>query len=242
MLTAVAHWGLCAAVVAAHEPSYMTVPLACDSEGFITIAAKDPIAEAAQGMTCLACGPGLGRSSHLTELVGWLYEALPQPIVFDADALFALAQQIDSLGSSAGPRVLTPHIGELRRFMAGATASSRDEYEQFAVELASSSQIVCVLKGHRTLITDGDRRCHSATGNPGMATGGTGDVLTGVIAAFLAQGLTPFDAAQLGCHVHGLAGDLAARQLGEASLIASDLVQYLPHALKQISPAAGPQD
>jgi NAD(P)H-hydrate epimerase len=95
--------------------------------------------------------------------------------------------------------------------------------------------VVVVLKGHRTFIVDGQRGAHNTTGNPGMATGGTGDVLTGVIAGLLAQGLAPFHAAQLAAHVHGLAGDLAAAELGQVSLIASDLVDWLPPAFQTVS-------
>ena len=93
---------------------------------------------------------------------------------------------------------------------------------------------VVVLKGHRTVITDGKQLAINATGNPGMATAGTGDVLTGMIAALVGQGLSPYDAARLGCHVHGLAGDLAAAELGQVSLVASDLIAYLPQAWREV--------
>ncbi len=102
--------------------------------------------------------------------------------------------------------------------------------------MAGRCGIVVVLKGHRTLVTDGARQTINTTGNPGMATGGTGDVLTGLIAALVGQHLGPFDAARLGAYLHGLAGDLAAEELGEASLIASDLVQYLPKAFQAVQP------
>ncbi len=99
----------------------------------------------------------------------------------------------------------------------------------------STSEIVLVLKGHRTVITDGQQYCTNQTGNPGMATGGSGDVLTGVITGLLCQGLSPFDAARLGVHVHGLAGDLAAEDLGQVSLIASDLIEHLPKAFLRLN-------
>jgi len=220
---------VCVAVVASHEPSYMTVPLHCDADGRIAVSAKDRIAEIAEGMTCLACGPGLGRSRQLTDLVGWMYQVLPQPIIFDADALFALAQRIDRLETPGGPRIITPHPGEFRRFVDDVPLQ-RSQCDQLAIHFAGSRQIVIVLKGHRTLISDGARSCYNMTGNPGMATGGSGDVLTGVIVAMICQGLEPYEAARLGCHVHGLAGDLAAEEIGQTSLIASDLVKYLPPA------------
>jgi NAD(P)H-hydrate epimerase len=229
---------VCVSTVAAHEPSYMTVPLQCDAHGRMTVSAKDRIAEISARMTCLACGPGLGRSQQLTDLVGWMYEVLPQPIVFDADALFALAQRIDRLDAPAGPRILTPHPGEFRSFVEDAPLQ-REQSEQLARHLAASRRIVIALKGHRTLVTDGVRSFHNTTGNPGMASGGSGDVLTGLITAMMCQGLEPFDAARLACHVHGLAGDLAAEQLGQTSLIASDLVQYLPQAFLRLEGNGG---
>jgi NAD(P)H-hydrate epimerase len=102
-----------------------------------------------------------------------------------------------------------------------------------AIELARSCNAVVLLKGHRTLITDGKQTVHNETGNPGMATGGSGDVLTGVITALICQGLSPFDAACLGAHLHGLAGDLAAEEIGQVSMIASDLLRFLPAAIRK---------
>ena len=138
--------------------------------------------------------------------------------------------------------MLTPHPGEFTR-LAGRSLpdakklSAGDDAERMgaAAELAqrdSTERTIIVLKGHRTVITDGKRAAVNSTGNPGMATGGSGDVLTGVITALLCQGLEPFDAARLGVHIHGLAGDLAAEKLGQVSLIASDLIEYLPAAFR----------
>jgi NAD(P)H-hydrate epimerase len=156
-------------------------------------------------------------------------------MVLDADALFALGQRNDLLNKSGGPRVLTPHPGEFER-LAGVRPSAAERTDA-AVAFARrdlKNQTVLVLKGHKTVVTDGTRVSVNQTGNPGMATGGSGDVLTGVITGLLCQGLTPFDAARLGVHVHGLAGDLAASELGQVSLIASDLIDYLPHAFQTL--------
>ncbi|MDA1051370.1 MAG: NAD(P)H-hydrate dehydratase [Planctomycetota bacterium] len=219
----------CLDVVASFEPSYMTVPLPCDEQGRLTVAAQEHLAELADTATCIACGPGLGRSHRVTDLVAWMYEVLPQPIVFDADALFALSERRDRLDEPAGPRILTPHLGEFKRLV-GNDELEREKAEMFAAQLAISRRVVILLKGHKTVITDGRRSVHNTTGNPGMATGGSGDVLTGVIAALLGQRLAPFDAARLGAYVHGLAGDLAAATFGETSMIASDIVAHLPAA------------
>ncbi|HVX62959.1 MAG TPA: NAD(P)H-hydrate dehydratase [Pirellulales bacterium] len=225
----------CLDVVASFEPSYMTAPLAADDQGRIAGQAQRSIEELAARATAVGCGPGLGRSVDLTQLVTWLYESLSVPAVFDADALNALAERPDVLARPGGPRILTPHPGEFQRLTSGESRLPRGEAEQAATELAARCGIVVVLKGHRTFITDGRQQAHNETGNPGMATGGTGDVLTGLTTALLCQNLSPFDAARLGVHLHGLAGDLAAAELGQVSLIASDLVRFLPAAFQQFA-------
>ncbi len=218
--------------VAGFEPSYMTAPLPCDSAGRIAGSAYDRIVELAKKATVVACGPGLGRSLELDQLVLRLYREIAKPMVFDADALNALATEPETLVHAGGPRILTPHPGEFARLI--GRKLKPDERADAAVQLAARCGIVVVLKGHRTLVTDGARQAINTTGNPGMATGGTGDVLTGLITALCCQHLEPFDAARLGVHLHGLAGDLAAEELGEASLIASDVVLFLPDAICDI--------
>ena len=221
----------CLEVVASVEPSYMTSPLPCDRRGRIALTAVDRIAQLAETATVVACGPGLGRSLGLTTLVVWLYQNLGKPMVVDADALSALSERSQSLASPGGPRILTPHPGEFARLL-GIDRVPPEQRRARAVDLASRCGATVVLKGHRTLITDGHRESLNTTGNPGMATGGSGDVLTGLIAALICQRLAPFDAAQLGVHLHGLAGDLAADDLGQESLMASDLIRFLPAAFK----------
>lgn len=219
-------------VVAGFEPSYMTVGLPHDEAGRISLPAREMMAELAEKATAIGCGPGLGRSAELHELVGWMYTQLRQPVVFDADALNALSTQPELLARPGGPRIITPHPGEFQRLIGAEVRLPRDEMERAAISLAAQSNIVVLLKGHRTLITDGSRQAHNTTGNPGMATGGTGDVLTGMATALVCQGLAPFDAARLAAHLHGLAGDLAAKEMGQVSLIASDLIHRLPAAFK----------
>jgi NAD(P)H-hydrate epimerase len=220
---------VCLETVASFEPSYMTLPLPCDGEGRFALAAREGLLSRAATATAVAVGPGLGRSDDLTELVLALFAALALPAVFDADALFALAQRPSALARHAGPRILTPHGGELVR-LAAQPLENRQSQIDAAHELAARCEVVVLLKGHESVVTDGRRYAVNATGNPGMATGGAGDVLTGVVAALLGQGLPPFDAAQLGAHVHGRAGDLAAAELGQTALIAGDLVRFLPQA------------
>lgn len=225
---------VCQPTVASFEPSAMTIGLQADGDGRIAGWARNRIGEAMTESTAVACGPGLGRSEDLVELVDWLYREAERPMVVDADALFALAQRPAILSEHAAPRILTPHAGEFARLL-GRQSIERHERETLAREFAGRHSVVLVLKGHDTVVTDGQRLSTNPTGNPGMATGGTGDVLTGVITALVCQRLGPYEAARLGTFVHGLAGDMAAAALGEVSLVASDLIAYLPRAWKQLT-------
>jgi ADP-dependent NAD(P)H-hydrate dehydratase len=225
--------------VAGFEPCCMTVPLVCDSSGYLFPQAFDQLATQLEDATCVACGPGLGRSSDLTQLVHRLYTTVKQPLVIDADGLNALAALPDGLANPGGPRVLTPHPGEFARLFKSDANLMRDDQVARAKQFAADRGIVILLKGQHTIVTDGSRIATNATGNPGMATGGTGDVLTGIITALVCQGLAPYEAVVLGAHVHGLAGDLAAAELGQVSLIASDLLRYLPQAFQAVGQASG---
>ncbi len=226
-------------IVAAIEPSYMTHALA-DAEGCIAESAAEDICTLAGRFTALALGPGLGRSAAISRFVVRLYTTITQPMVVDADALFSLAEHRDILHQPGGPRVLTPHPGEFLRLIGKShekalhVATDDEQRAQLAAELARDG-VVVVLKGHRTVVTDGSRLSINHTGNPGMATGGSGDVLTGVITGLICQGLPPWEAARLGAHVHGLAGDLAVADFGQLSMIASDLIEYLPVAFQSLN-------
>jgi NAD(P)H-hydrate epimerase len=222
----------CLETVAGFEPSYMTVPLPFDEQGRIAGAARDVLAPYLEEATCIACGPGLGQTEELQEVVEWLYTTVAQPLVIDADGLNHLAKRREPLAGAAGPRVLTPHPGEFAR-LAGEKLSTAAAQSR-AAELAKQYGVVLVLKGSPTLVTDGEQQFHNATGNPGMATGGTGDVLTGLITAMVCQGLSPLNAARLAVHVHGRAGDLAAAELGQVAMIASDLLKFLPAAIREV--------
>jgi NAD(P)H-hydrate epimerase len=230
-LVTVATFEHCCDVVAGLQPCYMTLPLATDAQQTLSPAARDQIASFA--FDCLACGPGFGQTSDVVDLVTWLYRSVATPMVIDADGINALACAGTNLGAHAGPRILTPHPGEFRRLV-GNSSLSIQGCRQLARRLAREHDLVLLVKGHQTLVTDGQEDFENTTGNPGMATGGTGDVLTGVITALVCQRLSPWEAAQLGVHVHGLAGDLAAEKCGVVSLIASDLIDYLPHAFRKL--------
>ena len=220
---------VCLDTVAGFEPSYMTVPLASDRRGRISLDALPQILKQAEQATVVAFGPGVGRSLGLDALVTRLYATLSLPMVLDADGLNALSARMDQLDRPLGPRVLTPHPGEFER-LAGVKPRSEEERVEAAAQLASRLGVTVVLKGHRTVVSDGERSVVNGTGNPGMATGGSGDVLTGLIASLVCQGLTPFEAARLGVYLHGRAGDIAAESLGHESLTAGDIVTHIPAA------------
>jgi NAD(P)H-hydrate epimerase len=231
-------------IVASFSACYMTQGLD-EADGQVTKQATGNVLNAETNATAIAIGPGLGRSAGAIEFANYLYQIGDRPKVFDADALFALAQNPPALNKPGGARILTPHPGEFARLTGKRYDDSRriESAAEFVRNIAegasavgkASSEIVLVLKGHQTVITGGNRCCTNHTGNPGMATGGSGDVLTGVITGLLCQGLAPFDAARLGVHIHGLAGDLAAAELGQVSLIASDLIEYLPKAFRSLN-------
>lgn len=218
--------------VACFDPSYMTYPLATDSDGRIDFAqAKPAIESLLESASVVAVGPGLGKSDSIRALVKFLIESSDKPLVIDADGLNCIVGQTDLLKGLTRPVVITPHPGEFARLTDISVSDVQADRESHAVKLAGlSPSLIVVLKGAETVVTDGQRIYVNTTGNPGMATGGAGDVLTGVIASLLAQRAPAFEAAQLGVYVHGLAGDIARDHDGETGMIAGDIVDALPDA------------
>lgn len=219
-------------IVATANPCYLTAPLPQDEDGRLAPTAEAALLELARSRDVVAFGPGLGRSPALTALLTSLLTQTQRPVVLDADGLNALEHHTDRLRLRPAPLILTPHPGELARLLGSDIPTVQKNRRELAVRFAAEHGLVLVLKGHGTVVTDGRRVYQNATGNAGMATGGTGDVLTGLIAALLGQGLEAFAAAQLGVYLHGLAGDLARDDLGEVSLIATDLLTYLPRVFQ----------
>jgi ADP-dependent NAD(P)H-hydrate dehydratase len=219
-------------IVAAGNPCCMTAALPQDADGRLVAAALAGLLSLASTQDVVAAGPGLDRSSELTALMVELVAKIPTPMVIDADGLNAFGGRAQQL-SGAGPRIITPHPGEFARLLQIETTAVQAQRRELASAFAREHDLIVVLKGAGTIVTDGRRLYQNATGNPGMATGGTGDVLTGIIAALLGQHLAPFEAAQLGVYLHGMAGDMARDQLGEVSLIATDLLDFLPPAIRQ---------
>ena len=227
--------------VAALSAEIMTAPLAEDRFGRISLDAYREIMRLSTAATVVALGPGLGRSLGLTALVAKLYREIAKPMIVDADALNALAErrlferQFGETGQAEFlpefPRILTPHPGEFARLLGHPVPKEEPATQKERIKLvrdfAERTGTITLLKGHETIITDGKSTTINHTGNPGMATGGSGDVLTGIIAGLVAQHLSPWDAAVLGTHLHGAAGDRAAEKLGQASLTAGTIIDAL---------------
>ncbi|MBQ2683207.1 MAG: NAD(P)H-hydrate dehydratase [Thermoguttaceae bacterium] len=228
-------------IVAGGIPDVMTAPLAADRKGKIALASLEQLQGHLAKASAFGIGPGLGQSLGLQRLAEKLFFEQKTPAVFDADALNLLAARHVFDGqtlSLPAPRVLTPHPGEFARLTGKPTpadaAGRAEAVRDFFRGLRKKNiPLTLLLKGAGTIICDGDRLAVNRTGNPGMAVGGSGDVLTGIITAFLARGLEPFDAAALAAALHGKAGDLAARAFGMESLSASSLLEYLPEAFVQ---------
>jgi len=201
--------------------------------GRLSSDALSELLELVRGNNVAELGPGLGQSAELGDMLAFVLEQTTTPLVLDADALNALVGRLGALRKHHGPLVLTPHPGEFARLLNRDIPTVQAHRRELAAEFARTHGVVVVLKGHATVVTDGRRVYVNTTGNPGMATGGTGDVLTGLTAARLGQGLEPFDAARLAVYLHGLAGDLARGSRGEVSLIATDLIEHLPQAFAQ---------
>ena len=217
--------------VAGFSACLMVLPAATEA-GFFGEASVGQILQQCEWADVVALGPGMGRTPAGQQIACQLFEALPQPLVVDADGLNNLADAGADLSRHRGERILTPHVGEFQR-LTGQSGSDREKLETLAVDWAARHELTLVLKGHRSLVTDGRQQSHNPTGNSGLATAGSGDVLTGIVASLRGQGLNSIEASRTGCYLHGLAGDLAAGQWGKVSLLASDLLTSLPAAIVQ---------
>lgn len=233
----------CVETVAGYSPCSMIIPLARQDSCGRICGLSDLLLEWVKLSDCIAIGPGLGRSPMLDQtvldLLTWINEHSPQSaVVIDADGLNSLASSADWTARLPKLVVLTPHPGEWSR-LSGVPASQAAEQAASAEQLVQSTRCTIVLKGHRTLVAGCDatgnlKAIRNETGTPAMATGGSGDVLTGVITALICQGLAPFEAAWLAVHVHGLAGQLAQAEMDSHVVLPTDLIQFLPRAFSHV--------
>jgi len=185
-------------------------------------------------------GPGLSQHPQTQALIRHLLPKITKPLVLDADGLNALAVDFSLLKRLPLPIILTPHPGEMARLTRLSAEAVQSDRRRIATEYATTYRAVVALKGHQTIVANYDGAVYlNDTGNPGMASGGCGDVLTGVIAGLLGQRLSLFDAARLGVSLHGAAGDLAAAERGQVGLIASDVTDRIPQAIRQYQQTSG---
>lgn len=217
-------------------PEVVTIPLQEMRKGTIGLNHINRIIEDTEHATVLAIGPGCGNTTELAEMVRRILLEVDKPVVIDADGLNALARNISWLGNKKAQVVLTPHPGEMARLTGLTPAEINRHPIEVARDFATKWQVVVVLKGSRTIIATPEGLVYvNVNGNPGMATAGTGDILTGMITGFIAQGLTPIDAVLVGVYLHGLSGDLMAEMKGERGLLASDIVEGMTYAFKQLA-------
>ena len=208
-----------------NEPVVFPLP---DQEGKLSRDAIPEILKRLPNMDAVLIGPGLGQSTDTFEVVKTVLENAACPVVLDADGINVMAAHKDILRGRKAPTILTPHDGEFAR-LGGKIGDDRMAAAQ---ALARDLGCIMLLKGHRTCITDGEVGYRNETGNPGMAVGGSGDVLAGIIVSLLGQGIAPLEAAAVGAWLHGAAGDLCAAELGQYGMLPTDMLHRLPRLLK----------
>ena len=206
------------------EPVVFPLP---EENGMLSVAGIPAVMERLNGMDAVLIGPGLGQSAGTKELVCAVLEAFHGPVVVDADGINVLAGHTDIVRGRQAVTVLTPHPGEFRRI-----GGKEGDRTAAARELAGELGAVVVLKGHETVITDGETVYINPTGNPGMAVGGSGDVLAGIVVSLIGQGIPALEAAACAAWLHGRAGDLCAADIGQYGMLPSDMLNVLPRLMK----------
>ncbi|MCX5703153.1 MAG: NAD(P)H-hydrate dehydratase [Candidatus Omnitrophica bacterium] len=231
------------AIIKIKPKEVMTLPLPETNEGSLNLSGYKKIRDFIKQADVLAIGPGLSRNKSTQGLVRKLVGTVDKPLVLDADGLNALVGRLGVLRNTpalpAGRQyaqritVLTPHPGEMARLLGINIRKVQSDRKQIAQEFSRRHRVTLVLKGHNTVVADYKGNLYiNKTGNPGMATAGSGDVLTGIIAAFLGQGLDTFSAAKYAVYLHGAAGDLAAKEKTQMGMIASDIIENIPEAIR----------
>lgn len=207
------------------EPVVFPLP---DADGMLASDASEKIEAMLPKMDAVLIGPGLGQSEGVFHAVKTVLEKFSGPVVVDADGINVLSRHIDMLRGRTGITILTPHMGEFARI--GGNLNM--EPKEAAIDFALKNHCIVLLKGHRTVVTDGKICYVNPTGNPGMAVGGSGDVLAGIIVGLLGQGVAPLEAAACGAWLHGKAGDICAEEIGQYGMLPTDMLNVLPRLLK----------
>lgn len=227
------------AIIKIKPKEAMTLPLAETKEETLSLESYKKIENISKDIDVLAIGPGLSQNKSTQALVRKVISKINKPMIIDADGLNALAGHLEALYAVRYTRyakILTPHPGEMARLWGISLKKIQDNRIDTAKKFAKNYKVTLVLKGHRSVVADYNGNLYiNKTGNPGMATAGSGDVLTGMIAAFLGQGLSAFEASKYAVYLHGLSGDLAAKEKTQLSLIASDIIEEIPEAIKKCS-------
>jgi len=224
------------AVIKIKFKEVMILPLKETKLGALSLSAFTQIKDFLKQVDVLVAGPGLGREAQTQNLVRKIISLTDKPVVIDADGLNALVGHLDLLRithSAKRATILTPHPGEMARLLGVSVKKIQAARKEIAQKFSRDYKITLVLKGNRSIVSNSSNLYINQTGNPGMATAGSGDVLSGMIAAFLTQGLDAFCAAKYAVYLHGLAGDLAAKEKTQISLIASDIIDKIPEAVKR---------
>ena len=223
-------------IMASKLTEVMVRPFFETKDASLSLMAEKELLNFSEKCNCVGIGPGISRNKETEKLVRNLLVKIDKGIVLDADGINALIGSLDTLKKVKSPLVMTPHPGELARLIEKSVEEVQANRKDIALKFAGEYNTVLVLKGRGTVVTNpkGDIYINE-TGNSGMATAGSGDVLTGMISSFMGQGVEPFEAAILGVYFHGIAGDIAAREKGHLSLIATDLLNKLPEALKVLA-------
>tara|TARA_B100000315_G_C14591215_1_gene595919 strand:- start:1240 stop:2085 length:846 start_codon:yes stop_codon:yes gene_type:complete len=212
----------------------MTLPLA-DQSGSLSIKAFKKIEENIDKFDIVVLGPGAGLALDTKKLILKIISRINKPLIIDADALTVISENLDILSKrKARDIILTPHLGEFSRLLGENTRVIKSKRKELVKKFALRYNLSLVLKGHKTIISDGKKLVENRTGNPGMATAGSGDVLAGIIAGLAAQGLSLFEAGKLGAYIHGLSADIAVKEKTQNCLLASDIIEYLPKAYKRL--------
>ncbi len=223
-------------IMAAKLTEVMVKPFFETKDCSLSLLAEKEIISFSEKCDAVALGPGISQNRETQQLARILVSRLHAPMVIDADGINAFAGHADMLKNAKGSLVLTPHPGEMARLTGKEVGEIQQNRKDVALAFANEYNTVLVLKGHETVVAGPAGELYiNQTGNPGMASGGMGDILTGMIASFIGQKVAPFDASVLGVYFHGLAGDIALKERGILSLLATDLLHVLPDALKALA-------